>query len=236
MIRALLVDDERNAREELATLLEATGEFELLASCPNALEALRSIRKFHPQVLFLDIDMPVIDGFTLLSMIDSELMPHVVFVTAHDDYALQSFEEKTLDYLLKPVAPERLAKTVTKLKELLEKNTVPRHQPPELQRIPCLKGHRIKLVATEDIDHVHSSASGIHLHTDNGSFFTELTLKVLSRSPLLLQCHKQYLVNLEKIDEISLLEGGFGEILTRAGARIPISRRYLRQLKQVLGL
>ncbi|TYO98128.1 LytTR family two component transcriptional regulator [Geothermobacter ehrlichii] len=236
MIRALLVDDEKHAREELVALLEATGEFELLPACANALEALRSIRKFQPQVLFLDIAMPVVDGFALLSMIDSELMPHVVFVTAYDDYALQSFEEKTLDYLLKPVAPERLAKTVGKLKELLGNNAEPRHRLPELKRIPCLKGKRIKLIAPEDIDYVRSDASGIHLHTEDGSFFTELTLRVLARSPQLLQCHKQYLVNIEKIDEISLLEGGLGEILTHGGTRLPVSRRYLRQLKQALGL
>ena len=102
MIKAMIVDDELHAREELATLLEETKDVEIVASCANALEAIKQFNALKPQVLFLDIQMPMINGFELLSMIDAEKMPHVVFVTAYDQYALKAFEEKTLDYLLKP--------------------------------------------------------------------------------------------------------------------------------------
>ena len=103
MIRALIVDDEQMAREELQALLEATGAFELLASCANGFDAVKAINEHRPEVVFLDIEMPVINGFQLLSMVDEERMPQVVFVTAYDEFALKAFEEKTLDYLLKPV-------------------------------------------------------------------------------------------------------------------------------------
>lgn len=122
-MRALIVDDEIHAREELEVLLQETGEFSVVVKCANALEALQAIRKEKPQVLFLDIQMPVVSGFELLSMIDEELMPIVVFVTAYDEYALKAFEESALDYLLKPVEKERLTRTVKKLKRMLHEGS-----------------------------------------------------------------------------------------------------------------
>ena len=100
MIRALVVDDELHAREELAALLRDVGGCEIVAACANAVEAIKLINRQRPDVLFLDVQMPVLGGFELLGMIDQEIMPHVVFVTAFDEYALKAFEEKTLDYLL----------------------------------------------------------------------------------------------------------------------------------------
>jgi len=231
MIRVMIVDDERNAREELATLLAEVAEVELIASCANALEAIRLINKERPQVLFLDIQMPVIDGFELLSMIDEEIMPQVVFVTAFDQYALKAFEEKTLDYLLKPIEPERLQKTMAKIEAALDNGTTPLYQSPELNRIPCASGHKIKLVDPRQVEHVHSDISGVHVVTSEGTFHTELTLKLLEQRLGLLRCHKQYLVNLEQVVEITTLDNGRAEIKTGCGQVLPVSRRYLRRLK-----
>ena len=119
MMRALIVDDEIYSREELESMLKETGEFIVLGKCANAVEAIRAINRERPDVLFLDIQMPAINGFELLSMIDEKVMPSVVFVTAYDEYALKAFEENALDYLLKPVEKERLAKTVEKLKKTI---------------------------------------------------------------------------------------------------------------------
>ena len=123
MMRALIVDDEVHAREELQALLEETGEFHILGSCANAFEALKAIKRDRPEVLFLDIQMPILSGFELLSMIDEEVMPIVIFVTAYDEYAVKAFEENALDYLLKPLEKERLTKTVHKLKRMLGEGT-----------------------------------------------------------------------------------------------------------------
>jgi len=94
MIRALIVDDESHACDELAALLEEQGEIELLGACNNAMEAIRVINREHPQILFLDIRMPVIGGFELLSMIDEDNMPFVVFVTAYDEFALKALRKR----------------------------------------------------------------------------------------------------------------------------------------------
>ena len=234
MIRALIVDDEQMAREELRILLEATGEFELLASCANGFDAVKAINEQRPEVVFLDIEMPVINGFQLLSMVDEERMPHVVFVTAYDEFALKAFEEKTLDYLLKPVEPERLTLTLEKLKRTLHQGVVPHYETPDLQRIPCSTGRRVKLVDVDKVECACTDLSGVHLRTADSDLCTDLTLKVLEQRTPLVRCHKQYLINLSFVDEVQLHEGGTATVLTRSGHDVPVSRRYLRQLKERL--
>ncbi|MCD6581568.1 MAG: two-component system response regulator BtsR [Desulfuromusa sp.] len=236
MIRALIIDDEQHAREELELLVQETGAFEVLGSCANAIDALRRIRMEKPELLFLDIQMPVLNGFELLAMIEDELMPHVVFVTAYDEHALKAFEEKTLDYLLKPVSRERLLKTVNKVRETIRRGESPRYQVEPLRHIPCQFANRIKLIPSADVEYVFSGLTGIHLVTSEGQFFTELTLKVLEERTPLLRCQRQFLVNPDMIDEIKLLENGLAELKTQLNHILPVSRRYLRQLKVHLKL
>lgn len=235
MIRALIVDDEVHAREELCSLLEESGCYQILATCANAIEAIKAINRHRPDVLFLDIQMPVLNGFELLAMIDAEIMPHVVFITAFDEFALKAFEEKTLDYLLKPVEKERLAKTTEKLKAIIQKGTHASYDSLQVKRIPCLCGNKIKLIDPRDVELVRSELSGVHVVTDQGDFYTELTLKVLEQRTGLLRCHKQFLVNPDALDEIVLLDNGLAEIRTRSGRQVPVSRRYLKDLKELLG-
>lgn len=236
MIRALIIDDEVHARRELESLLQQTGAFEIVGQCANAVEGVKAINRERPAVVFLDIQMPVIDGFEMLSMIDRELMPQVVFVTAYDDYAIRAFEEKTLDYLLKPVSAERLAKTVEKLQEQLRRNSAPDYPTPELTRIPCLKAGNIKLVATGLVEYAVAEAAGVYVIAEGEAFFTDLTLKALEERTPLVRCHRKALVNLAAIDQLCPQEGGGAELRTRSGKVIPVSRRLLKELKLRLGL
>ncbi len=236
MIRTLIIDDEQLARDELALLLAETDKFELVGSCANAFEALKLIRQERPELIFLDIEMPVLDGFEMLGMIETELMPHVVFVTAYNQHALRAFEEKTLDYLLKPVDPERLQKTIHKISANITKGITPSYPVSPLKRIPCQVCNRVKLISPSAVQYVFSDLSGVHLVADGGNFFTELTLKVMEQRTPLIRCQKQYLVNPEVIDEIILLDNGQAEIKLCQGNKIPVSRRYLRLLKDQLHL
>ena len=170
MMRALIVDDEIHAREELEALLQETGEFTVAGKCANALEALQAIKKEKPDVLFLDIQMPVINGFELLSMIDEELMPMVVFVTAYDEYALKAFEENALDYLLKPVEKERLAKTVEKLKKRFAEGRNRSLRVPISRRYPASMSSKIKLIDMAEVEYVRSGEAGVHVVLRPASF------------------------------------------------------------------
>ena len=236
MIRALIIDDEQHAREELELLVRETGVFDIIGSCANAIDALRKIRTEKPELLFLDIEMPALNGFELLAMIEDELMPHVVFVTAYNEHALKAFEEKTLDYLLKPVSPQRLLKTVNKVREIIRRGDPPHYTVESLGHIPCQFANRVKLISPTAVDYVFSDVAGVHVVTHEGQFFTELTLKVLAERTALLRCQRQFLVNPESIDEIRLLANGLAEIKTLFGHTLPVSRRYLRQLKGYLEL
>jgi len=234
MIRALIVDDEIHAREEMAALLSDIEDISVIGSCGNSIEALKLINKLRPQVLFLDIQMPVINGFELLNMVNQDIMPHVVFVTAFDQYSLKAFEEKTLDYLLKPVDSERLAKTIDKLRQAIGEKRPAKYTTEEILRIPCLLGNRVRLIGLAEVEFVSSTATGVHVTTMDGDYFTEITLKILEKRTKLLRCHKQYLINIDCLKEIVLLEGGMARIITRTGKTIPVSRRYLKLIRKTL--
>jgi two-component system, LytTR family, response regulator len=234
MMRALIVDDEVYSREEMEAMLRETGEFIVAGKCANAWEAIQAIRKEQPDVLFLDVQMPVINGFELLSMIDEQLMPNVVFVTAYDEYALKAFEENAFDYLLKPVEKERLAKTIEKLKKRLGNQGKPLFTSPDIRKIPCIHATKIKLIDIAEVEYVSSREAGVYVTSSGGEFYTELTLQVLENKTSLARCHKQFLINLDLVDEIVLRENMVAEIKTKSGRLVPVSRRYLRALREKL--
>jgi two-component system LytT family response regulator len=234
VIRALIVDDEPHARAELESLLDETGAFTVVGRSANAVEAIQAIRAERPDVVFLDIQMPAVSGFELLAMIDDEELPDVVFVTAHDEHALRAFEEHARDYLLKPVSRERLAKTVERLQRRARPPAAAAGYPrAPIRRVPCQTGKAIKLVDLADVELVRSSEAGVYVVTARGELFTELTLRVLEERAGLVRCHKQFLVNIDQVDEIRLDEGQ-GTIRTRSGKDAPVSRRFLARLREKL--
>ncbi|MDA8123765.1 MAG: two-component system response regulator BtsR [Deltaproteobacteria bacterium] len=232
MMRALIVDDEIYSREEIEAMLVETGEFIVSGKCANALEAIQAINRDKPDVLFLDVQMPVINGFELLGMIDEKVMPSVVFVTAYDTYALKAFEENALDYLLKPVEKERLAKTVEKLKKRFNEGLKPVFSGPDIKKIPCIHSSRIKLINIPEVESVRSGETGVFVICQNGAFYTDLTLQVLENKTDLVRCHKQFLINIDLVDEILLRENGAAEVRTKSGRLVPVSRRYLKILRE----
>jgi len=237
MLKAVVVDDEFHAREELAALLLETREITVAAACANAVEAIRAVREIRPDILFLDINMPGVDGLQLLSMIDPELMPCVVFVTAYDEFALDAFDKDAIDYLLKPVEPPRLARAIERVKRFLGEGRRPATPGPPIERIPCVAGQNIKLIDTGEVECVRSSETGVHVVTAKGEFLTELTLTVLeAKAQHLVRCHKQFLVNIRQIDEIVREDPSTALLKTRSGRQVPVSRRFLGRLKELLGI
>ncbi len=237
VIRALIVDDEPNAREELHLLLAAHADFEITGNCANAIEALRSINRDKPDVVFLDIQMPRISGIELIGMVEPDILPRVVFVTAFDDYAVAAFEENAFDYLLKPIEPDRFNKTLSRLRRVIgERQPINGLEIPELNQIPCFVGNRIRLVQLPEAEYAYSDISGVHIVTADGESHTDMALRVLETKTDFVQCHRQYLVRLDKVREIQLIDGGLGEIKTLSGKTVPVSRRHLRDLKKRLGL
>lgn len=235
MLTVLIIDDEAPSRDELKALLAGEPDVQILGECANAIEGLAAIHRLRPNVVFLDIQMPRVSGLEMVGMIDPAALPHIVFVTAFDEHALKAFEEHATDYLLKPIDPQRLAKTLNWLRA----GAHPAHQGAPvstelLRQIPCIASNRIFLLGLSDVEYVYTNIAGVQVVSEQRQGTTELTLKILQLRTRLVRCHRQYLVNLDHIAEIELLENGIADILTRSGKRVPVSRRYLRELKDRL--
>ena len=218
MIKVLIVDDEPLARENLRVFLQEQSDIEIVGECSNAVEGIGAVHKLRPDVLFLDIQMPRISGL---------------------EYAIKAFEEHAFDYLLKPIDEARLEKTLARLRQERSKQDVsllPENQQ-ALKFIPCTGHSRIYLLQMKDVAFVSSRMSGVYVTSHEGKEgFTELTLRTLeSRTPLL-RCHRQYLVNLAHLQEIRLEDNGQAELILRNGLTVPVSRRYLKSLKEAIGL
>jgi two-component system LytT family response regulator len=239
MLRVLIVDDEPLALENLRLLLQDENDIEIVGECFNAIEAIGVIHKIRPDVVFLDINMPRISGLEMVGMLDEQHRPHIVFLTAFEEYAVQAFEQCAFDYLLKPIQTARLQKTLARLRLGFQEQDVsqlPQYQQP-LKFIPCLSSNRIWLLQLEDVAFVSSRIGGVYVTGQDGKeTFTELTLRTLEVRTPLLRCHRQYLVNMDYLKEIRLEDKNQAELLLRDGQIVPVSRRYLKSLKETVGL
>lgn len=237
-MKVLIVDDEPLARDELRCLLQNESDVEVVAECANAIEAIGAINRLTPDVVFLDIQMPRVTGLEMLGMLNPDHMPRIVFLTAHDEFAVRAFEEHAFDYLLKPADPARLAKTLARLRrDHAPQDLRPLETGAQLRQIPCLGHNRIVLLKLEEVEFIASKPSGVYVvGADGQERFTELTLRTLEEKTPLLRCHRQYLVNSDRIREISFVDNGLAEIVTQGGQLVPVSRRFLGELKDRLGI
>ena len=236
ILRTVIVDDEPFARKELVHLLASIEDVEVIAQAKNGAECIRTVHAESPDLVLLDVQMPGLDGFETLGLIDPDKMPFVVFVTALDDRALRAFEEGAHDYIVKPVQPQRLAKAIDRVRSLLGQRAEVLASPPPVMRIPCVVRGRTRLVAPEDVLGAYTDVEGVHVITADGTFATDLTLRVLETRIGLFRCHKQHAVRLESIEELARLDGGLGELTLHGGHRAPVGRRHLQELRERLGL
>ncbi|PKF63553.1 two-component system response regulator YehT [Psychromonas sp. psych-6C06] len=237
-LTAIVIDDEQYARDELMALLDEQNEIEIevVATCQNAIEGLKQVNKLKPDLIFLDIQMPQINGIEMLSMLDQDTLPKVIFVTAYDEYALQAFEDNAFDYILKPIEPCRLKKTLKRVKGATQMADYQPLTSEPLSLIPCAGFNRYLLLKPCEIEVAYSDQSGVHIICDKADNSAHksctLSLKVLEEKTELLRCHRQYLIHPDAIREIRMLDNSLAEIITNSGAVAPVSRRYLKILKE----
>jgi len=249
-IRALVVDDERLARDELCFLLESFPEVEVVGQAGNGLEAVSQVERLRPELLFLDIQMPGLDGFQVLRELVGKdtLPPRVVFVTAYDQYAIQAFEINAVDYLLKPVEKVRLAEAIARSRrEIGEEGPLANHierilgaldKQSSLRRMVVKVGERFMLVDTKDIIYATVEDGIVTLATDEWrgtSNLRTLDELIANLDPAVFwRVHRSYVVNLRRIKEVipwfnrtlQLKMADDGE------TEIPVSRSQTRRLKE----
>jgi len=243
VIRALLVDDEAPARRKLRELLAGESDVEIIGEAADGVEAVAAIRTASPDVVFLDIQMPRLDGFGVISEVGVAAMPLTVFVTAYDEHALRAFEVQALDYLLKPFAPSRFQTLLARVRHQLGRNDegdlagriesllqAVRPEPAYLRQILAEReADRQILLTVDEIDRIEADGNTLRFHTQEGAFHRRGTLSDLENrlDPAhFLRLNRSEIVRLEAIREIQPWFHGDARVILKDGKVLTWSRRY----------
>ncbi|HEY0018598.1 MAG TPA: LytTR family DNA-binding domain-containing protein [Longimicrobium sp.] len=255
----VVVDDEPLARRRLARLLEADGAVEVVAVCATGRDAVRAVRQHKPDLLFLDVQMPEMDGFGVLRELGDGPLPQVVFVTAYDQYAIQAFEVHALDYLLKPYTPARLGAAVQRaLKQLQAPPAAPAERLAELlehlererraldarlsgappapgptTRVMVKQGERMFFVPVERIDWLEAEGNYVRLHCGKEAHLVRATLSGMEEQldpRRFTRIHRGTIVNLDRVKEVRPWFAGDYMVKLHDGGELRLSRRYRDRL------
>jgi two-component system LytT family response regulator len=251
-IRTLIVDDEPLARERLSELLRHEDEIEIVGECADGRAALAAIKAEAPDLLFLDVQMPEVDGFGVVAGLSGTKAPAIIFVTAYDKFALRAFEVHALDYLLKPFDRERFQKALRRAIEQIK-----RHQPnddlnrrlatliaeikPEskaVERLAIKTDGRVLLIKVEEIDWIEAADNYVNLHVGTESHLHRETLSALEGrlpSGQFLRISRSTIVNVERVKELQPMFHGDYVVILHNNTRLNLSRSYREKLSLLLG-
>jgi two-component system LytT family response regulator len=240
-IRCLIVDDEALARERVRTLLGAASGVTVLGECTGGREAVHAILEHQPDLVFLDVQMPDLDGFQVLEAIGDDQLPAIVFVTAYDEYALRAFDVHAVDYLLKPIEPERFAKTLARVRETLGDksdqriaallNTLP------LDRLVIRTRGKVSFLKPSEIDWVEADGKHVNLHAGRETHVVRQQLKRLE--PRLaphgfVRVHRSAIVNVDRIKELEPWFHGEYVVILKDGTKLTSSAAHSEALHRII--
>jgi two-component system LytT family response regulator len=246
-MEAIIIDDEPLARSIVLEYLQGFPQIEVVQECNDGFEGVKAINLHNPDLIFLDIQMPKINGFEMLELIENP--PAVIFTTAFDEYAIKAFEAHAIDYLLKPFSKERFDKAVEKFlstAQLQEQKTKTQsllqgtnELPSQSERIVVKTGGKIKIIPVADIKYLEAADDYVKICTAEGSFLKNKTMSyfetVLPQYSFV-RTHRSYMVNIQEITRIDPYEKENHLAILRTGERIPVSKNGYGKLKAVLGL
>jgi len=248
-VRTLIADDEPLARERLRQLLADQPEIELLGECADGREAVAAIQAKSPDLIFLDIQMPELDGFAVLEAINIEPMPVIVFVTAHDKFALRAFEVHAVDYLLKPFDRERFESALRRALEQVKHREDPARSQAQaavltevqaptkpVERLAIKSDGRILVVKTADIAWLQSAHNYVEIHEDQRTHMLRGTISAIeTRLPRdkFVRISRSVIVNVDRVKELEPLFYGEYAVTLQNGKRLTLSRRYRKKLPQL---
>jgi two-component system, LytTR family, response regulator len=248
MNKVVIIDDEPLARTIVIEYLQQHTNFDVVAECNNGFEGVKAILQHKPDLIFLDIQMPKINGFEMLELID--LPTSVIFTTAFDEYAIKAFEANAIDYLLKPFSSERFNAAIKKwllkttngnendknLQQLLQN---PEKQPEEKNRIVVKTNNEIQIVAVNDLLYIEAYDDYVKLFTKDNYYLKKKTMnyyeQVLDKT-LFFRTHRSFIINLQQLTKIEPLEKNNYVALLKNGKKIPLSRNGYIKLKDKLGI
>ena len=245
-LRALIVDDEDLARQRIRHLLQKEPDVEVVGECAHGVEAVRAIESLSPDLVFLDIQMPELDGFGVIEAVGADRMPATLFVTAFDQHALRAFEVHALDYLLKPFDPERFSAALDRVRRWCATGGRPdlsglleglRRERPWLDRILVRQGDRHVLLRCGHIQWIEAEDNYVRLHVEGTSFLLRQTMAgILQRldPAQFRRIHRSAIVNLDFIRELQPWTSGDHLVLMKDGTKLTLSRTYRDQFGEWL--
>lgn len=245
-LRTLIVDDEAPARERLRKLLAQNDLVELIGEAEDGMKAVELIEEVNPDLVLLDIQMPGLDGFGVIKMLQKP--PLIIFVTAYDEYAIKAFEVNALDYLLKPFTKVRLERAIERAHQEFSRKTdfsnslaalfkTLKEQPRYLERVAVRKGARIFVIDVANIDWIGSESGLIFIHTKEEKYITNYTLDELEsrlNPSMFFRAHRSAIVNLTRIKEIIPWFAGSHRIRLTTGAEVDLSRNQAKKLRKII--
>ena len=249
--RVLIADDEPLARERLRTLLGAEDWVEVVAECQNGTEAVDSIARLQPDLVFLDVQMPGATGFDVIDAVGPDRMPLVVFVTAFDKYALRAFDVHALDYLLKPFDRERFGQALGRARQQLERRSSGDLERRLLELVQDLKGTsqrlerfvikaggRVFFVRSDEIDWIEAAGNYVKLHVGADAHLFRETMNALESQlnpDTFYRIHRSHIVNIERVKELQPWFNGEYVVFLKNGTRLTLSRGYREKLQERIG-
>lgn len=247
MIKALLIDDEPLARSIVREYLQNYPDIEIVQECNDGFEGVKAIQQHQPELIFLDIQMPKINGFEMLELVEEH--PSVIFTTAFDEYALKAFETHAIDYLLKPFSKDRFDKAIQKWREQYNSENVKKkndallentsQQPEQSQRVVVKTGSKIRIIPVHDILYFEADDDYIRIHTADGSFLKKKTMQYFEQtlnSSQFVRVHRSYIIQVAYLTRIDQENGEHHTAILKNGAKVPLSRTGYPKLKEVLGM
>lgn len=242
-MKAIIIDDEKLARQVIEQHLKAFPDIEIITTCADGFEGLKAIQEHQPDLIFLDIQMPRITGFEMLELIDQK--PFVIFTTAFDQYAIKAFEVNALDYLLKPFSKERFSAAIQRFYAEHTKKTDTEtdldlgETPESLKRVVVKTGNAIKIIPLSDILYFEAWDDHVKIHTTEGYFAKKKSMQyfesLLSQAGFI-RIHRSYLVNSSHVNSIKPYTADTYRIVLRNNTEISASRNGYARLKEKLGL
>lgn len=242
-MKIIIIDDEPLARGIIVEYLHSYTDMNLLAECNDGFEGIKAIQQYQPDLIFLDIQMPKINGFEMLELIEHP--PAVIFTTAFDEFAIKAFESNAVDYLLKPFSKERFDKAIQKY--LQQSNATVTQQivesaagsPLQQNRIVVKDGNKIKIIPVTKVHYLEAADDYVKIITAEGSFLKKRTMlffeESLSRFHFV-RVHRSYIVNTQMITRIDVYEKESHLLLLTSGEKLPVSKTGYSRLKEVLGI
>lgn len=243
MTRALIIDDEPLACAMVAEYLSYHPEVEIITRCHNGFDGLKAIQEHKPDLVFLDVQMPKLNGFEMLELLDE--LPAVIFTTAFDEYALKAFDQHAVDYLLKPFSKDRFDHALDKYRERIPQ-TVPSQQTvehlsiqyPLADRVVIKNGGKIHILPYDDIYVIEADDDYVVVRTTQGAFAKKRTLGYFESSlpsDRFVRVHRSYLVNVKHVDRLEQRESQSYSLFLRQGQEVPVSRTGIQLLRPLLG-